>query len=68
MMDMDMYEHMAPPVVVPPSSFNILIGQMSVFAKLFGPSLIDNAGKETSSEDLDGLDAVLVYFSAHWCG
>eukprot|EP00299_Pterocystis_sp_00344_P015039 c7491_g1_i1.p1 GENE.c7491_g1_i1~~c7491_g1_i1.p1 ORF type:complete len:416 (+),score=94.95 c7491_g1_i1:90-1337(+) len=42
---------------------------MSVFESLFGTQLRDSTGQlVATSTALNDVDAVLVYFSAHWCG
>jgi nucleoredoxin len=41
---------------------------MSKYEQLFGEKLVRKDGSEVAAKDLDGKAAVLVYFSAHWCG
>ena len=40
---------------------------MSAMQSLFGPTLLGKTGEVSTDAALSGKEAVLIYFSAHWC-
>merc|ERR1712100_478979 len=50
------------------NSKDIYSTKMADFNKIFGSKLLKGEAEVNTAEALAGLDAIGIYFSAHWCG